>query len=84
MAPQPPPLGSRAKNAFGQRTGPTLAAEVLEIEELILQNNGPYIEDAVNSFSSSSSPPSHHHLPLTATSVSSPLHLPAITNHQNY
>lgn len=57
MPPKLPPLGPRAANAFGQRTGPALAAEhqksiiateVLEMEELILQGNGPYIEDIIN------------------------------------
>lgn len=57
MAPQLPPLGPRAPNAFGQRTGPALAAdfragligaEVLEIEELIKESRVPYIEEALN------------------------------------
>ncbi|KFY50600.1 hypothetical protein V495_00154 [Pseudogymnoascus sp. VKM F-4514 (FW-929)] len=57
MAPTLPPLGPRAMTAFGQRTGPALAAEardgllvaeVLEMEELILQNNVSYIEEALN------------------------------------
>lgn len=55
-APQFPALGPRARNAFGQRTGPAVAADIrdgivavniLEYEDLI-DMNGAYIEDELN------------------------------------
>ncbi|KFZ15548.1 hypothetical protein V502_05546 [Pseudogymnoascus sp. VKM F-4520 (FW-2644)] len=57
MAPDLPKLGPRARNAFGQRTGPGLAADmrdgitvanILEDNELILENNNANIEEALN------------------------------------
>lgn len=54
--PQFPAIGPRARNAFGQRTGPAAAADirdgivainVLEYEEL-LDGNDAYIEEELN------------------------------------